>query len=100
MPILHDVKDKVNSLCSPFQPYQIIAASIAVTLTLLYLVNLTSKFFDPRQPGLSAKLFRLVISLPIIRGIAKKELDKAVSIYLFLFVIKLNTKKFFFFHLD
>ena len=78
VPLIHEAKDRVNSACSNFQPYQVILASVTFTLVTLYLVEVIKRQLDPRQPGIKAHLFRFFISLPIIRGIAKERLNKTV----------------------
>lgn len=79
MPLVHEAKDKLNAFLSPYEAYQLLFAGIAITLATLYIIGVINKLRDPRQPGLKAKIFRFVISLPYVRGIARKQLDKAVS---------------------
>lgn len=81
MPLVREAKDKVNASLSQFEAYQLFLAGVGVSLATLYIMGIIKSFRDPRQPGLKAKLFRFVISLPYIRGIARKQLEKAVCFY-------------------
>eukprot|EP00891_Asterochloris_glomerata_P007131 jgi/Astpho2/7131/Aster-08310 len=79
-PHVHQAEAWVDQRLGSYAHWQIAAGSIMATLVLLWVWRfITALWADVREKGVLQTIFDFLKSLPIVRGIVKKEMDKLID---------------------